>query len=219
MNIPHRSAGSYPLRAGNAVRPLIDGEPAFWRIGEAIERARHSVWLTVAFFAPDFRMASTRGSLFDVLDQAVARGLDVRVIFWRPNPESSGLGRTFPGSPADRDMLGERGSSFRARWDRAHGHYVQHQKSWPIDAGKPSEAAFVGGINLTAQAVGSPGHSEGHPHDVYVELCGPAATDVHHNFVQRWNEASDRAAAAREAIYIENQALPIRRSPSHSRRH
>ena len=29
MNIPHPGAGSYPLRAGNAVRPLIDGEPAF----------------------------------------------------------------------------------------------------------------------------------------------------------------------------------------------
>jgi phosphatidylserine/phosphatidylglycerophosphate/cardiolipin synthase-like enzyme len=32
-------------------------------------------------------------------------------------------------------------------------------------------------------------------HDVYLELRGPAATDVHHNFVQRWNEASERHAA------------------------
>ena len=29
-------------------------------------------------------------------------------------------------------------------------------------------------------------------HDVYLELRGPAVTDVHHNFVQRWNEASER---------------------------
>src|ERR1700726_2300226 len=28
--------------------------------------------------------------------------------------------------------------------------------------------------------------------DAYVEVIGPAATDVHHNFVQRWNEASER---------------------------
>ena len=27
------------------------------------------------------------------------------------------------------------------------------------------------------------------------DLRGPAATDVHHNFVQRWNEASDRDLA------------------------
>src|SRR4029453_15620941 len=30
-------------------------------------------------------------------------------------------------------------------------------------------------------------------HDVYVEIEGPASTDVAHNFVQRWNEASDRS--------------------------
>ncbi len=35
-------------------------------------------------------------------------------------------------------------------------------------------------------------HQWGSTHDVYVELRGPAATDVHHNFVQRWNEASER---------------------------
>jgi cardiolipin synthase len=192
-HIPFPASGSYPVRTGNAVRPLIDGEPAFRRIAEAIEAARHSVWLTVAFYASDFQMPDGRGSLFDVLDRAVARGLDVRVIFWRPNPESSNLGRTFPGSPADREMLRERGSRFRARWDRAHGPYLHHQKSWLVDAGEPSEVAFVGGINLTAQALGSPGHHEGHRHDVYVELSGPAATDVHHNFVQRWNEASERA--------------------------
>lgn len=194
MNILYPTAGSYPRRAGNAVRPLIDGVPVFRRIGEAIAEAKHSVWVTVAYYAADFRMPDGRGSLFDVLDGAAARGLDVRVIFWRPNPESGGPGRTFPGSPADRDLLRERGSRFRARWDRAHGHYLHHQKSWLIDAGKPSEIAFVGGINLTAQALGSPGHSEGHRHDVYVEVRGPAATDVHHNFVQRWNEASEREA-------------------------
>jgi cardiolipin synthase len=27
---------------------------------------------------------------------------------------------------------------------------------------------------------------------VYVELAGPAVADVHHNFVQRWNEAGER---------------------------
>jgi phosphatidylserine/phosphatidylglycerophosphate/cardiolipin synthase-like enzyme len=27
---------------------------------------------------------------------------------------------------------------------------------------------------------------------VYLELAGPSAVDVHHNFVQRWNEASER---------------------------
>jgi phosphatidylserine/phosphatidylglycerophosphate/cardiolipin synthase-like enzyme len=44
--------------------------------------------------------------------------------------------------------------------------------------------------------MGSPGHlTPGERHDIYTEVSGPSATDVHHNFVQRWNEASERAAA------------------------
>src|SRR3546814_7488926 len=38
-----------------------------------------------------------------------------------------------------------------------------------------------------------PGHAGAwQTHDAYAELAGPSATDVHHNFVQRWNEASER---------------------------
>jgi phosphatidylserine/phosphatidylglycerophosphate/cardiolipin synthase-like enzyme len=196
-HIPFTTTGSYPVRAGNAVRPLIDGEPAFRRICEAIEGARHSVWVTVAFIRPGFRMPQRRGSLFDVLDRAVERGLDARVIFWRPNLDATqvGEGSTFAGSKADHAALRARGSRLRIRWDRAHGGYCQHQKSWLIDAGQPSETAFVGGINLNPRAMAFPGHAGGGDiHDLYVEIAGPSASDVHHNFVQRWNEASERAA-------------------------
>ena len=41
-HIPFALSGFYPVRAGNLVRPLIDGEPAFRRICEAVEAARHS---------------------------------------------------------------------------------------------------------------------------------------------------------------------------------
>jgi phosphatidylserine/phosphatidylglycerophosphate/cardiolipin synthase-like enzyme len=92
-------------------------------------------------------------------------------------------------------MLRARSSRFLARWDQAHGTYCQHQKSWLIDAGRDGEVAFVGGINLGPGSVVPPGHpptDARNTHDVYVEVHGPAASDVHHNFVQRWNEASDR---------------------------
>jgi len=49
------------------LRPLVDGEPAFRRICQAIEAARHSVRVTVAFLAPGFAMPDGRGSLLDVL--------------------------------------------------------------------------------------------------------------------------------------------------------
>src|ERR1700683_3960076 len=87
---PVRTA-SYPARPGNALRPLVDGEPAFRRVCEAIEAARQSVWATVTFMWADFQMPDGRGSALDVLNRAAARGLDVRVIFWRPHPEPEKL--------------------------------------------------------------------------------------------------------------------------------
>ncbi len=186
------TTGSYPVRAGNFIRPLIDGEAAFTRICEAVEAARHSVWITVAFLHPDFEMPGGHGSLFDVLDRAKSRGLDIRVLFWRTD---RAVGVHFHGNENERDWLAGRNAKFLARWDRAHKHYCQHQKSWLVDAGHPDEIAFVGGINLNAPSVSPRGHANrdgDHTHDVYCELRGPSATDVYHNFVQRWNEASER---------------------------
>ncbi len=171
--------------------------PVFRRIGEAVEAARRSVWVTIAFIAEDFRMPGGMGSLFDLLDRAVARGVDVRVLGWRPNPEGMAFGPTFHGSAEDHEMLRRRGSRFRVRWDRHEGAGCHHQKSWLVDAGTESEIAFVGGINMTHGANGVRGHlgAERQFHDLYLELAVPSATDVHHNFVERWNDASDRALA------------------------
>ena len=212
---PFAEGGSYPVREGNLVRPLVDGVPAFRRICQAIEAAEHSVWGTVTFAWDAFRAPDGRGSIFDVLDRAVARGLDVRVIFWRHDegvPEPPNL---FWGSPDQQAMLGARGSRIAIRWDPAAVGFCQHQKSWLVDAGQEGEAAFVGGINLNPHSVVVPGHPGDGPqnHDVYVELAGPCATDVHHNFVQRWNEASERVVADGAWGTAGDLAFPVRASP------
>jgi cardiolipin synthase len=208
-HIPAAASAAYPVRDGNLVRPLIGGTAAFRRIGEAVDAARHSVWVTVAFYDGDLRFPDERGALFDLLDHAVARGVDVRALFWRHNPESSGYGRTFWGTAADREMLRVRGSRVRIRWDRAAAAFCRHQKSWVIDAGTSSETAFVGGINLTAKALGR--------HDAYVEVRGPSATDVRHNFVQRWNEASERHASDGNWSCDSADELPLPSGPSQPR--
>ncbi len=195
--IPPAENCTYPLRMGNTVCPLIDGTPAFRRICEAVEQAKYSVWVTIAFFELEFKMPDGRGSFFDVIDRAREKGLDVRVLFWR-SPEVAAMEPDtshFYGSADHRQFLTSRGSRFLARWDRLTKTWCHHQKSWMIDVGKASEIAFVGGINLDVDSMVGPGHNEhenGSTHDVYVEVHGPAATDVHHNFVQRWNEASER---------------------------
>jgi phosphatidylserine/phosphatidylglycerophosphate/cardiolipin synthase-like enzyme len=197
LTIPPVQTASYPARPGNALRPLVDGEPAFRRVCEAIEVARHSVWATVTFMWADFQMPDGRGSALDVLNRAAARGLDVRIIFWRPDPETEKFkANTFWGSPEHIQLLDSSDSAIRVRWDRAQPGFCQHQKSWLIDPGTESETTFLGGINLNPHSMVAPGHrGEGQNHDVYMELAGPSAVDIHHNFVQRWNEASERHSA------------------------
>ncbi|MBW2292768.1 MAG: phosphatidylserine/phosphatidylglycerophosphate/cardiolipin synthase family protein [Deltaproteobacteria bacterium] len=182
------------------MRPLIDGEPAFTRICEAVEGARKSVWLTVAFLEKEFCMPGGRGSLFDVLDRAAARGIDVRVIFWSEPKIAEQIANEqhFLACADHTEFLVERQSGIRARWDRVP-KYCQHQKSWVIDAGEPEATAFVGGINLDVGSVVPPGHPADSSiphgkgiHDLYCEIRGPAVSDVVHNFVQRWNESSER---------------------------
>ncbi|SEN99528.1 phosphatidylserine/phosphatidylglycerophosphate/cardiolipin synthase family protein [Paenibacillus sp. OV219] len=193
--IPFAPKASYPVRSGNRIKPLIDGEPAFRRVCEAIEGAQHSVWVTVTFMWETCRMPDGRGSPLDVLNRAAERGLDVRMVFWRPDPETEYLKtNAFWGAPEHLDKLRASASTIRIRWDRAKLGFCQHQKSWIIDAGYAAETAFLGGINLNPHSVVTPGHSggEGQNHDLYIELAGPSTVDVHHNFVQRWNEASER---------------------------
>jgi cardiolipin synthase A/B len=194
---PFVMTGSYPTRAGNAVRLLIDGEPAFRRICRAIETAQHCVWVTITFMWPGVQMPGGHGSPLDVLECAANRGLDVRIIFWRPDAQTKSFEKNaFWGSSKHFELLRERYPQVNIRWDRAEPGYCQHQKSWLIDADMDDSIAFVGGINLNPNSVVSPGHAgEGQNHDAYVELSGPAVADVQHNFVQRWNEASERQAS------------------------
>ncbi len=196
--IPAARAAAYPRRAGNRVQPLVDGVPAFRRICAAVEAARRRVWVTVAFLDHDLRMPDDYGNFFDVLDRAAARGVDVRVLFWREPELATQLPGSshFAGTDAERAWLAARGAGFAARWDHVP-RYCHHQKSWIVDAGELGELAFVGGINLDRESMVLPGHAPltvgASTHDVYLEVRGPATTDVVHNFVQRWNEASERA--------------------------
>jgi len=219
-HVPSAGSGAYPLRPGNRVRPLIDGEPALGRIAEAVEAARRSVWVTVAFIERTARLPGRRGTVFDLLDRAAARGLDVRVLFWH-EPELDAIlpgSHHFPARASERAWLAARAARLRARWDHVPD-FCHHQKSWIVDAGTPDEVAFVGGINLEQSSFVPPGHpppTEGETvHDLYLEIRGPAATDVHHNFVQRWNEASERerpCGAWPEPAVVDDLPFPSRLS-------
>ncbi len=190
--IPFVTTGSYPIRAGNTVQLLIDGEPAFLRVCQAIETAQHRVWATITFMWADFRMPDGRGTAFEVLDRAAKRGVDVRLLFWRPDEATAHHRRNaFWGAEEHFALLEQ--FNLGIRWDCAQAGFCQHQKTWLIDAGTDHPIAFLGGLNLNPNSVVAPRHyGQGQNHDLYIELIGAAVADVQHNFVQRWNEASER---------------------------
>lgn len=182
--------GPYPRRGGHRVTPWIDGVPFYNRLAEAFRAARSRIWAIVSFIEPGFRFPDGT-PWWQLLAEAEARGVDVRVLFWR-NPNFFSTAHVFGGGPKDREQLQAWGAAWAARWDssgedRAHCH---HQKAYLVDAYEDDAVAFVGGMVLSTSTLAHRGHHRGpHKHDAFLELEGPAVADAEHNFVQRWNLA------------------------------
>jgi cardiolipin synthase A/B len=191
--LPFIANAPYPVRANNSVGFWVDGQAAFTRLCEAIETAQDSIYATITFMWAAFRMPNGETAL-ELLSRAAARGVDVRLIFWRPDQSTAAL-RTnaFWGAPEHFVQLLEH-PKLSIRWDCAASGYCQHQKTWLID----KKQAFLGGLNLNPNSVVASGHfgealnGAAQNHDLYIELEGDAVTDVLHNFIERWNFASER---------------------------
>ena len=182
--------GPYPRRAGNRVIPWIDGVPFYERLAAAMRAARGKVWAIVSFIEPGFCFPDDT-AWWDLLGECQARGVDVRVLFWR-NPRFFTTAHVFLGGPEDRALLARRGASWAARWDSSgdDGPHCHHQKAFVVDAGEADATAFIGGMVLSQATLARPGHHHGlAKHDAFLELRGPSVVDAEHNFVQRWNLA------------------------------
>ena len=132
-----------------------------------------------------------------LLNEAQARGVDVRVLFWR-NPGFFKTAHVFLGGARERELLRGWDARWRARWDSSGddpGH-CHHQKAYVIDGLEADPLAFVGGMVLSHATLAEPGHRQGmQKHDAFLELRGPAVADAEHNLVQRWNLARQDPAA------------------------
>ncbi len=201
MTIPIPDSAVFPLREGNTITPLVDGGFAFDQIATTIEAATSSVWVCVAFIETEATFPKGRGTFFDLLDSAASRGLDVRALIWQPEGPSAAAEDTLCADAATSEVLASRDTRWQARWD-AVGINCQHQKVWIIDAGTPNETAFVGGINISQGSMANSTHDEptfgernerySNIHDIHCRIQGPITSDVHQNFVMRWNQASEK---------------------------
>jgi len=188
MTIPPASKQPcYPQRDGNTAIPYIDGERAFERIFNTILEATSKVWLTMCFVDIHFEIPSIHQCIIDILAEISQKNnIDVRVLAWRSNVKSG----DFHGTESDFIKLKSLNCKAKFRWD-TNELGCHHQKIFVID----DTIAFVGGINMDETHIDNSEHNriKPHPtHDLFCEIRGPAVRDVTHNFVQRWNEATEK---------------------------
>jgi phosphatidylserine/phosphatidylglycerophosphate/cardiolipin synthase-like enzyme len=178
--VSDRFATRRPVRDGNAVEVLVDGEEALPAMAAAIAAARSHIHIGNWYATPDFcpvREPHAR-TLGEVLAEAAER-VPVRVLLWAGPP--------VPIFQPTRRMV------IAARHGFTHGTKVQcvldarertlhchHEKVLVVD----DTTAFVGGIDFT-DLQGDRYDSGVHPphgplgwHDAAVRLSGPIVADV-----------------------------------------
>jgi phosphatidylserine/phosphatidylglycerophosphate/cardiolipin synthase-like enzyme len=194
-------AAGPPVRAGNEVRVLVDGDEAFAAMVEAIRAARSNVHIACWHATPQFVMRRGDGesggpdgagrlTLRDVLAAAAER-VPVRVLMWA-GPPLPLFEPTRRSAKAACDGL-TAGTNVRCVLDgRERTMHCHHEKLLVVD----DELAFVGGLDFTALQ-GDRLDSTEHPpeqqlgwHDVATRLRGPIVADVARHFRQRWTEVA-----------------------------
>ncbi len=196
--VDDRFAARRPVREGNSVEVLVDGEAGCAAMAVAIAGSRSHVHIANWHASPDFRLlrepsAPTLGQLL----AEVAERAAVRVLLWAGPPLP-----VF--RPTRREVLASRDGFTRgtkvhcvldARERTLHCH---HEKVVVVD----DTTAFVGGIDFTALQGDRNDSNAHHPHgplgwhDAVVRLSGPIVADVAGHFAQRWSEVAGETLPA-----------------------
>ncbi|MFC6704585.1 phospholipase D-like domain-containing protein [Flexivirga alba] len=184
-----------PVRRGNRMEVLVDGEAALRRMQEAIEGARSHVHIAGWHSSPDFLLRPEGPPLRDLLAQK-AQSVPVRLLIWAgpPLPVFS----PSRGHVAKDRIDFQRDSRIECELDkRERTMHCHHEKLVIVD----DEIAFVGGIDLTHLG-GNRLDGNRHPndgrlgwHDCASVIQGPAVVDVARHFVDRWREVTGRDVA------------------------
>ncbi|RKT45774.1 phospholipase D-like domain-containing protein [Thiocapsa rosea] len=164
-----------PLEAGNRIEALIDGDQAYPRMLEAIDRAEETVGLSTYIFDTD-----AVGLLFaDALERAHRRGVSVRILV-------DGVGQRYSHPPMPM-LLRRRGiptAVFLASVLPVRSQYLNlrnHRKILVVDG----RIGFTGGLNIRAgcQMASCPRHPI---QDLHLCVEGPVVRFLVEAFALDW---------------------------------
>ncbi len=162
-----------PLRSGNLIVPLENGDNAYPAMLAAIRGAQTSINLSSYIFDAD-----GIGSVFvELLIEAANRGVAVRVIIDALGEKYSRVSpaKAFRGSPV-------RFEYFLPLLRGAYINLRNHRKLLIIDG----REAFTGGMNIRGKhvlATSTPGQAH---LDLHFSVCGPLVADLQRTFLEDW---------------------------------
>lgn len=169
-----------PLLAGARVDLLINGEEAYPAMLEAIDQARHSVYLASYIFD-----GGGIGQCFiDSLSAARHRGVEVRVLI-------DGVGRLYSFPRADKCL--EKAGVATALYlppsllpPKMTINLRNHRKLLVVDG----ETAFTGGMNIRQHHMAQSGKKHLRTEDIHFRVRGPVVQQLQAVFVADWHFAS-----------------------------
>lgn len=186
--------GEGPRRAGNAVRIFSEGSEAYRAAAAAIEAAEHHVHVETYIFRKD----DVGERLLHLLERKATEGVEVRLIV-------DAVG-TLAGRRILRRLRRAGGEGFSFLPPGLFGKKVSfnsrnHRKIIVCDG----RVAFLGGLNVGDEYLGSAGPSGAGWYDMHMRLEGPSVRDVQRIFVEDWHYGTD-ALLEGEGYFPDQQA-------------
>ncbi len=167
-------------RKGTSVTPLVNGQTAFPKMYEAIDKAKSSVNLTVFAFESD----KTGWEMAKHLSDAAKRGVDVKVIY-----DPMGSAHT-DGHATDQKLyqsMRDAGVQVIAQTPGPLSDHLNHRKITVVDG----KTGFIGGMNVGE-------NYSTRWHDCHSQVEGQGVADLQQLFVQQWKGDGGKLSAAEE---------------------
>eukprot|EP01084_Bolivina_argentea_P110547 197352_1 len=172
---------SYPKRDGNRIDTFIGQNEFFKHFETRCENATTNIFCGISFVDWDFTLPNGKKWWVFLIDlKKKTPNLIIRLLFWRNTATYRSNSGLINGDANDLIFIkqNEIDKYLQLKWDESPNiPHCHHGKYYVIDY----KYALIGGMTLNGQFWFD------YIHDTFMEIDGPSAMDVAHNFALRWN--------------------------------